>query len=380
MANYDVNYNDKRLTEVTEEEKKVINDTTQQYTDISNQTDKFYKDQAAEYDQFAEEQKKNANERLEFDIQKIEQQRDQSKKDYTKEQSGAYADWQKESNQYGVNAEKTAAMGMGNSGYSESSQVRMYTAYQNRVATAREAFTRINMNYDNMIQEAKLQNNSLLAEIAFETFQKQSELLIQGFNAKNQLLLELADKKLAIKQMYHSKYQDVLKQINTENAFAYQREQDSIANARAQAQLDLQREQFEYQKYKDNGGLAGSTVRAVSGAVKKIQKSTDALSGSKKSTINKMAEQLSSTKKNNKSNEKSENNTSSGGNNATLPKGMKVSSTMMSRETWNKMKLDAQANPTGLVAQTRPDVFNYGNYNDYRAAFLSWSFAADANR
>ena len=154
-------------------------------------------------------------------------------------------DWQKQSNAYGANAEAMAAQGMAKSGYAESSQVSMYNTYQNRVATAREAYNLAVINYNNSIKDAQLQNNSILAEIAYETLQKQLELSLQGFQYKNQLVLELADKKREINNTYYSRYQDVLKQINTENALAEEVRQYNKTLAQQQAQLAEEKRQFD---------------------------------------------------------------------------------------------------------------------------------------
>jgi hypothetical protein len=184
-------------------------------------------------------------EKTDFAIQQIEQQKAQTQKDYQKEQSGAYVDWQKQSNQYGANAEQMAAQGMAGSGYSESAQVSMYNTYQNRVATAREAFVRATLNYDNSIREAQLQNNSLLAEIAYNALQQQLELSLKGFQYKNQLLLEKANKKVEMENMYYNRYQDVLKQINTENAMAEEVRQYNESKALEQQKLKEQARQHD---------------------------------------------------------------------------------------------------------------------------------------
>ena len=134
------------------------------YTAASD-SDKYFQEQISATEKWGAEQKKNQQAQTDFAIEKIEQQKDQTQKDYTKEQSGAYVDWQKQSNQYGAEAEKMASSGLQNTGYSESSQVSMYNTYQNRVATAREVFSQAVLAYDNNIKEARLQNNAVLAEI-----------------------------------------------------------------------------------------------------------------------------------------------------------------------------------------------------------------------
>jgi hypothetical protein len=147
-------------------------------------------------------------------------------------------DWQKQSNQYGANAEQMAAQGLAGSRYSESSQVSMYNTYQNRVTAARESYQQAVLNYNNAITEARLQNNSLLAEIAYNAFQQQLELSLQGLQYKNQLILDKTAKKLEVDQMYHNRYQDVLAQINYENSMAEQIRQFNEQLAEEQRQFN----------------------------------------------------------------------------------------------------------------------------------------------
>jgi hypothetical protein len=96
----------------------------------------------------------------------------------------------------------------------------MYNTYQNRVATARESYNKAVLNYNNAIKDAQLQNNAALAEIAYQSLQQQLELSLQGFQYKNQLILEQANKRTELDNIYYNRYQDVLQQINTENALA----------------------------------------------------------------------------------------------------------------------------------------------------------------
>jgi len=268
--NYDINYDDKRFTEVESDKNAAIKESNNTYDSMIKNSDKYYQKQIDAANKYAETQKKNQQAQTDFAIEKIEQQKDQAHKDYIKEQSGAYTDWQKQSNQYGANAEQRAAMGMANTGYSESSQVSMYNTYQNRVTAAREAYTRAVLNYDNAIKDARLQNNSVLAEIAYNALQKQLELSLAGFQYKNQLILDKAAKKTELDQIYYSRYKDVLSQINTENAMAeevrqynetlaFQKDQAAKDNAYKQAQLALSREQFEWQKSKASSASGGSS-------------------------------------------------------------------------------------------------------------------------
>lgn len=245
MAAYDINYEDDRFKQVEVDKKAALSDVENTYGSMISESDKYYQAQIDASKEWTDKQQQIQQDNTDFALEQIEQQKDQANKDYLKEQSGAYADWQKQSNQYGANAEQMAANGLSNTGYSESSQVSMYNTYQNRVAVARDSYNRAVLNYDNAMKDAILQNNAALAQIAYEALQQQLELSLQGFQYKNQLLLEQQSMKQQTEDRYYSRYQDVLNQINTENSLAEQVRQYNES-------MKLQREQMAYQKEQDN--------------------------------------------------------------------------------------------------------------------------------
>lgn len=217
---YEINYDDERFQQVEAEKQQALTEVDRTYSGMISNSDKYYQDQINASKDWANTQQQLQQDKTDFAIEQIEQQKEQANKDYKKEQSGAYVDWQKQSNQYGVNAEQMAASGLTNTGFSESSQVSMYNTYQNRVATARESYNLAVLNYNNSIKDAQLQNNSALAEIAYTALQQQLELSLQGFQYKNQLIEQQLTKKLEVDNTYYNRYQDVLQQMNTENALA----------------------------------------------------------------------------------------------------------------------------------------------------------------
>lgn len=224
-SNYNVNYEDKRFAEVESAKQGALADVENTYGGMINSADNYYNSLIDESKAWAEEQKKQQQAQTDFTLDKIEQQKEQANKEYTREQSGAYVDWQKQSNAYGVNAEQMAAAGMQNSGFSESAQVSMYNTYQNRVSTARESFLLATQNYDNNIKEAQLQNSVALAQIARDSYKQQLELALEGFQYKNNLVIERANKRLEVENTYYNRYKDVLAQINHENEMREQARQ-----------------------------------------------------------------------------------------------------------------------------------------------------------
>lgn len=247
-----MSYNN-QLSELEVNRQNDLSQLDQQYQNAITETEQAYKQAADQYTIDANDGRTTAVEQLmetqtaltEQAVKEIEQQREQSEKDYIKEQAGAYADWQKQSDAYGVNAEKMAANGLTRSGYSESSQVQMYSDYQSRISTARDVFKRAELNFTNAITNARLQNNAALAQIALDAFQRQSEIALAGLTAKNGLLSEWTSQKLAVNTRYDNKYQTILDQIYREEQMQLQREQMAQDQARWQAQMAQDQAQFE---------------------------------------------------------------------------------------------------------------------------------------
>ena len=280
---YEINYEDQKFKDVEADKKSAISDLEKTYSGMINDSDAYYKAQVDATKQWEKQQTDIQNQQTDFAIKEINQKKDQAKKDYTKEQSGAYQDWKKQSDPYSARAEQIADMGMQNTGYSESSQVSMYNTYQNRVMTARESYSRIVMDFDNAITQARLQNNSALAEIAYKSLQQRLELNLQGFQYKNQLLLEQANRKTELEQIYHERWQDVLDQMNTENALAEEMRQFNESMA-------FEKEQFAWQQAQatrssssgggrgggGGGGGGGSSSSSSNSQIKKSSSSTPA--------------------------------------------------------------------------------------------------------
>jgi hypothetical protein len=238
-----VNYNDPRFQQVNNEKQTALNEVTSTYNNMINTTDKMYQDQIKATEEYGNTQSQLQQEQTDFALEKIEQNKEWAEQDYLKEQKGAYVDYERAMNPYGGNAEAMASRGLTGSGYAQNVQATMFSAYQNRVATARESFNRTVVEFDQQMQDAILQNKSELAQIAFQTLQQKLELTLQGFQYKNSLLEAQLQAKQQTEDRYYNRWQNVLGQINTENALAEQQrqfnaqmsQQQSIARAQASA-------------------------------------------------------------------------------------------------------------------------------------------------
>ena len=248
-TNYDINYDDQRFQDVENEKNAQLSQLGNAYNDMINNSDQFYQDQIDAVNDYRDQQQELQNEQTEFAIQKIEQEKDKTLKDYTKEQKGAYVDYQK---QLKSNAQSMANSGMATTGFSESSQVSMFNTYQNRVSTAREVYNEAILNYNNSIQEARLNNNSRLAEIAYNSLKETLALSLEAFQYKNTLILDKMDREQELNNTYYQRWQDVQTQINTENALKEQirqyDEQLAYYKAKDEREYQLEIQKLEEQK------------------------------------------------------------------------------------------------------------------------------------
>ena len=263
-----VNYNDKRFAEVESAKKETLNNANTTYDNMIKGTDSQYNELIQANKDYATKQQEIQQQNTDFAIEQINQQKEKAEKDYTKEQTGAYTDYQKATNQYGVGAEQQAQAGLQNTGYAESSKIQAFTSYQNRYATAREVYSNAVLNYDNAIKDAQLKNNAQLAEIAYQSLQAQLEYALQGFQYKNQLLQTKLNTQLQIDSEYNNRYQQVLSQINTEQSLAEQVRQYNES-------MKLQREQFAWQKAQASKSSSG-------GSSTKLKNGSSSSSSSKK--------------------------------------------------------------------------------------------------
>lgn len=213
---YQVNMNDDRLTAIKTQEEQSKNDLNNTYNSMINNTDKFYQDQVQASKDYSKQQEASQNAKTQQSINEINQQKEQTQADYTKEQKGSYNDYMQQINPYGNQAEKIASMGIQNSGVSESANTSMYNTYQNRVATARDTLNKTNMNFDNKISEAKLSNNTAIADIYANAAKDQAQTLLQGFQYKNTLIQTKTNQLTELGNRYDTKYLNMYNQINNE--------------------------------------------------------------------------------------------------------------------------------------------------------------------
>lgn len=282
MADY-IDPNHERLQDIEDYNEATMNDFTSGMQDAIDANETAKNDALKEVSSSTAKLEDAMNKQTDFAIEEIKQQKERAEKDYTKEQSGAYADWQKQINPYGVTAEKVAASGNSGSGYAETLKVSMYNQYQARITAARESFVRLQQDYDNAMQQARLQNNSALAQIYADAAAKRAELIVQFAFKNTELLTTLAQQKATLKNQGLSNYMAVYNQLAEDKYRS-----DTLEEQKRQFNEEMK---FKKQQYEDSvitsggggGGGGSSTKGNVPSAVStpkienKTGKSTDEL-------------------------------------------------------------------------------------------------------
>jgi hypothetical protein len=128
----------------------------------------------------------------------------------------------------------------------------MYTAYQGRVATARESYNNLKLEYDNMIKDAQLQNSAALAQLAYDTLVKGMELALEGFQYNNTLLQQQRNDLLALEEMRWNRRESTYNRLLNEQQAQWQRDVDRRDYATSVADSiwtkDFQERQFAREK------------------------------------------------------------------------------------------------------------------------------------
>lgn len=197
------------------------------YEDI----DRWSSDSKTLLQQQQEKQEEITNRQTQLAVDELARQKEQLDKDTTKTTRGLYTDYQKQANQYGVNAEKQASMGLANSGYSETAQVNLYNGYQKSVTETLNNSRQLKSDFDFKIAQAREQGNITLAQNALALYQQQMQLLTQEYEMRNNR-----------KQFLYQQDRDRIADNQWQTQFDYQKSRDAVSDSQWQAQFDYQKE------------------------------------------------------------------------------------------------------------------------------------------
>ena len=219
-----------------------------------------------------EQQKKQAdliNQQTQIQTDELNHEKEKIDKDVNKTTSGLYTNWQKQTNQYGVQAEQLAQQGLANSGYSETTKTALYNTYQKNVTDTLNNARDLKSDYDFKITQARQQGSVQQAQAALDLYKQQAELLTQNYELRQnreQYLYQQERDKVSDNQ-WQKTFDEQVRQNEIENQwkqkkYDYQKTRDTISDNQWQTSFDYQKQRdnvsdnqwqtsFNYQKQRD---------------------------------------------------------------------------------------------------------------------------------
>lgn len=272
INNYNTSLNNaqSQLSGLDAEKQQLINDYTANYNNQLAEYENLQNQQKEYIDTWAETQKNTQQAQTDYNVGLINQNKAEAQKQTDAELGDAYVDYQKGINQFGGNAEMMASRGLAGTGFSKNAEIAMNVTYQNRVGTAKAALTKANADYDNQIQQALLNNDAALAEIALQQMQQSYQLALQGFEYKENLYNNKLAYEQDISDTFFNRSQSLKDDINYYNSqlaeinqyqeqqaqwereFAQQQKEHEDSMKQFWANYNESKRQFDLQYKKDN--------------------------------------------------------------------------------------------------------------------------------
>lgn len=159
-------------------------------------------------------QEQNVAAQQEAAIANINKQKTEADTTLAKQKTGAYVDYMKAINPYGITRENAVSQGLGNAGYSETAMANLFNTFQTTVTAAVESTKKIKSDFDTQINQAILEANSQLAEIAVNNYEQQMTNMWNAYQTQ----LDIVNNQVSYNQW--------------QTEFNYQKEQDKRSNAR----------------------------------------------------------------------------------------------------------------------------------------------------
>lgn len=241
---------DERLTNIEAQKQAQLQKSDALYNNILNDIGNLYQQQQNYANQYETTQNNALDKQLEFNTNLIEQQKQIARENARTEQNKARNDYNAFINPYGNQAERLASQGLANSGVSETAALGGYNAYQNRVATANKVMQDAITQYDNDINQARLNNDVAKAQNALEKLKMQLSYSESYYTKKADTMQNQFNVGRNIDTDYYNRYQTEYQNIQNERArqeairqweaqMAYQKERDRIADEQWQKEYNL---------------------------------------------------------------------------------------------------------------------------------------------
>lgn len=235
---------DERLSAINQQKQEAINQSNNMYEGLLTDNQNIYNQQLDYANQYEQTQNSALDQQLAYQEDIINQQKQEAQQIKETEERKALNDYTSFVNPYGYQAEQFASQGLANSGVSETAKLGGFNTYQNRLATANKAMQDAFTEYDNAINEARLNNDVQKAQNALTKLQMQLEYAQNYYSNKSTISQNQLSNNQALDSEYYNRYQTEYNNIQAEK----EREE---AIRQFNEQLALQQQQFKYQQQQD---------------------------------------------------------------------------------------------------------------------------------
>lgn len=239
---------DERLIKVNNEKQAAINNSNNMYNQLLQDNQKLYDQQNQYANTFEQTQNDVLDKQLAFNTGLIEQQKEKAQQNFETESKKARNDYTAYTNPYGLQAEQFASRGLLNSGVSETAKLGGYNTYQNRLATANKVMQDAFTQYDNDINEARLNNDVQKAQNAIKKLELQVQFSESFYNNKSTLSQNQLSNNQNLDSEYFNRYNTEYNNIQAEKQRAEAIRQWEAEMAEKQRQYN---ESLAYQKQQD---------------------------------------------------------------------------------------------------------------------------------
>lgn len=196
-----------------------------------------------------EQQKKQnelINQQTQIQTDELNREKEKIDKDVDKTNQSLYSNWQKQTNQYGVQAEQLAQQGLANSGYAETTKTALYNTYQKNVTDTLNNARDLKSDYDFKIAQARQQGSVQQAQAAVDLYAQRLQLLTQNYELRQnreQYLYQKERDKVSDNQ-WQKTFDEQVRQNEIENQwkqknYDYQQQRDSVSDSQWQKQYEL---------------------------------------------------------------------------------------------------------------------------------------------
>ena len=207
------------------------------YEDI----DKYVTSQNQGLDQQLQTMNDIADKSTQLQTERLARQKEDIDRETVQQNRAIYQDYKKNGNPFGQQAENLASQGLGNSGYAETTQARMYNTYQNNITSTLNTARQLKADVDFAINEAIKTGDITKGENALKIYAQRMQLASEEFDLRN-------NREQILYQRQYQRDRDAIEDKRWQTEFDYNK---SVDDRNYKYQLSRDKIEDKYRKDRD---------------------------------------------------------------------------------------------------------------------------------